>query len=88
MQLVVNIEYCTNCRMHGWCSQHDEYKYLFYFQKIKETVTERLKLGQNIIINPSELPHNYKKLTADIKDNKFYDFNRDEDVYFPRLGAF
>ena len=88
MQLEVSIEYCINCRMHGWCSQHDEYKYLFYFQKIKETVTERLKLGENIIVTPREPPTHYQKFSCNTKDNKYFDLRRDEDVYFPRLGSF
>lgn len=35
---VVWIEYCQNCKSHGWCTRHDEKKYLWFFQKLREKI--------------------------------------------------
>lgn len=77
-----------NCYQHAWCSQHDEYKYLFHFEKIREAVLQRVQLGDNIIVEQMEPPRHYQKLNANPHDNKYFDIRRDEEVYFPRLGAF
>ena len=40
MQEKVYIEYCTDCRVHSWSTNHDESKYLAYFERCKQEILE------------------------------------------------
>lgn len=35
---LVEVEYCTNCALHNSSTRHDEAKYLFYFEQLKQLV--------------------------------------------------
>jgi hypothetical protein len=50
MNLNIEIEFCTNCHMHSWCSQHDENKYEFHFEKIKSLILNDLEEDEHVTI--------------------------------------
>lgn len=74
--------------MHSWCSQHDEIKYRKHFDNIKELTLKRLKLGEIITIKEMKPPSHLKKADNDPQNNKYIDIRKEEEIYFPRLGAF
>ena len=69
----VEIEYCTNCSQHSWCSHHDEYKYQLYFQKVKVAIQQSIQQGEEIEIKAMEPLQHYKKISNNLKDNKYID---------------
>ena len=78
MQLSVEIEYCVNCFQHSWCSQHDEEKYRFYFEQVRDAILKKIKLGDIISVLPKEVPKHYQKKNKSSQDNKFYDTLKQE----------
>jgi hypothetical protein len=51
-------------------------------------VLKKLKVGDDIVIRPMEAPEHFHRVDKHAKDSKYYDAKKEEDVYFPRLGAF
>lgn len=88
MQLSVEIEYCVNCHQHAWCSQHDEDKYRYFYEQTRDAILKKIKVGDDIAIRPKDVPTHFQKINKHSKDNKYYDIQKDQEVYFPRLGSF
>ena len=39
--ITVEIEICTNCKSHAWCTRHDEKKYEGIFEEIRKAVNAK-----------------------------------------------
>jgi selT/selW/selH-like putative selenoprotein len=55
---------------------------------MREVAFQRIKLGDNIVIKQMEAPAYFEKVSKDVKETKYFDIRKEEEVYFPRLGAF
>jgi hypothetical protein len=47
-----------------------------------------MALGDNICIVQMEPPQHFQKIGPHPKDTKYYDLRKEEETFFPRLGAF
>ena len=85
--LYVEVECCTDCHLHSWCSRHDEDKYKDHFEKLKTKLASSLP---NAVITRNSVPDSYRKIhgKSSTGENKYYDETKEEFVYYPRFGSF
>jgi hypothetical protein len=58
--LLIEVEACTNCSTHSWCSRHNEIKYDEFYEQLKNKVEKAFPKAQVIKNN---VPSNYKRIT-------------------------
>lgn len=74
------IEHCKNCSSHNWCTNHDESKYLSYFESCKKHIKD---LIPELEIIQNQIPvHLISKFTT--TDSRPWEGK----LAFPRLGSF
>jgi selT/selW/selH-like putative selenoprotein len=80
----IHIEVCQNCRLHRWCTRHDEKKYNLIFENVSKALTKELGSSYKIlknINNPKprigafEVTFNDKIIFSKIKNGCFPDPN-------------
>lgn len=75
----VYIEHCQNCSTHTWCTNHDESKYISYYENCKAKILVVCPELQ-VVANQIPVTLTNKFVTADkAKEGK---------LSFPRMGAF
>lgn len=57
--LLIEVEACTNCSTHSWCSRHDETKYNEFYEHLKGKV-EKVFTKAEVIKN--NLPPSYRRI--------------------------
>ena len=85
MSLTVEIEYCKNCHLHSWCSRHDEIKYIDFFEQLSKRIIDEVPYCNTIV---RALPSRLTPLTDSPDNQKYFDEENGEVVFFPRLGSF
>ncbi len=85
--LNVEVETCTDCHLHSWCSRHDESKYAEHFDRLKKKLASVIP---DAIINRNPVPTHYRKLPnkSSVGENKYFDEKKEEFILYPRFGAF
>jgi len=52
---VIHIEVCENCKIHEWCTHHDEKKYLTNFENVKSAILSAVP-GCEVVKNVDIIP--------------------------------
>ena len=47
------IEICQNCRLHRWCTRHDEKKYNMIFENVSKALIKELGSNYKVLKNPN-----------------------------------
>lgn len=47
----IHIEVCQNCRLHRWCTRHDEKKYNLLFETVSKAITKDLGSNYQVFKN-------------------------------------
>lgn len=78
-----------DCHLHNWCSRHNEAKYHDFFHKL-EVKAKNLIPHPRIIKNapPAHYQPRNMAATAGLQVHHYFDEEAEEEVAFPRHGAF
>lgn len=76
----VYIEHCKGCAHHKWCTNHNEAKYLQYFNDCRMAI---LRASPYVQVHENELPPWLAKTFTTDEENRTFGTH-----YFPRTGAF
>lgn len=85
--LTVEVEACSDCHLHAWCSRHDESKYIEHFDRLKSKI-QAVVPGASV--NRNTVPVHYRRMgnKSSIGENKYFDEKKEEFVLYPKFGAF
>lgn len=78
----IHIELCQNCRLHRWCTRHNEKKYNQIFQAVSQALLDTLGPSYKVLKNPNiskprmgafEVVYQNKDVFSKIKNGCFPD---------------
>ena len=49
----IHIEVCQNCRLHRWCTRHNEKKYNQIFESVAQAINKELGPSYKVLKNPN-----------------------------------
>lgn len=59
--LCVEVECCTDCHLHSWCSRHEEAKYTDHFSRLESKLAAALP-DVKVVKNP--VPGLYRRVSG------------------------
>lgn len=59
--LYVEVETCTDCHLHSWCSRHDESKYIEHYDRLSTKLVASIP---STVINKNQPPPHYRRIAG------------------------